>query len=57
MASKPTAASFRKNEASGTAVFSGPKGHILMAYDTSQGKWSTVLFTEDTSQAEEYLKR
>lgn len=46
---------FTKNDEAGMAVFSGPKGHILMVRDAKQGKWEQVEFTEDDSFATKFL--
>jgi hypothetical protein len=46
---------FTKNDEAGMAVFSGPKGHILMVRDAKQGKWEQVEFTDDDGFAEKFL--
>ncbi len=43
-----------RNIEGGVAVFSGPKGHILLALDVEKG-WEQVLFTDDDAKAQKYL--
>lgn len=45
---------FTRNDEAGLAVFSGPKGHILMAKEKG-GPWEQVQFTEDDEFASKYI--
>lgn len=48
--------SFTRNETTGMAVFSGPKGHIIMARDSATNKYEQVHFTQDDDEAAKHLE-
>ncbi len=48
--------SFTRNDTTGMAVFSGPKGHIVMARDSATNKYEHVAFTEDDDVAAKHLE-